>query len=44
MMPIRLAGALVNPSFRRKAVILRAESVLLAGTVVPGQVVRVRLR
>ena len=28
MMPIRLAGAaLVNPSFCRKAVILRAESV-----------------
>jgi hypothetical protein len=40
-MPIRLAGAaLVNPSFCRNAVIFRAESVLLAGTVVPGQVVK----
>jgi hypothetical protein len=40
-MPIRLAGgALVNPSFCRKAVIFRAESALLAGTGVPGQVVK----
>jgi len=39
-MPIRLArAALVNPSFCRKGIIFRAESALLAGTVVPGQVV-----